>query len=320
MSDEITGPMEAIRKLDADLKAAAKLLGRREARYLVDQYYVVQDQRIRADAQVRSSEGEPNRLLSWDADTHRIFEANLQRALDVFAKEYRIGLFLQSICGIGPVISAGLLTHFDVTRAPTVSNFWSFSGLNPQAEWKKGEKRPWCADAKTLTVYKAGESFVKVQSNKNDVYGHMFREKRDQYEAMNQAGVFADAAHYIITGECKRCTASINKFCSVCHGRGNVTPKRLGKDTEAYGHYSAGRLPPAHLHARARRYTVKIFLSHVHHVMFRDVFGKEPPKPYIFDHPEADTRNGTYHDHRHFIEPPVFDPSGHGKSLTEMKV
>ena len=39
--------MEPIQRLDRDLKAAAKLLGKKEARYLVDQYYIVQDQRIR---------------------------------------------------------------------------------------------------------------------------------------------------------------------------------------------------------------------------------------------------------------------------------
>ena len=52
-------------------------------------------------------------------------------------------------------------------------------------------------------------------------------------------------------------------------------------------------LSPAHLHARARRYAVKLFLSHFHEVMHWDYFQKAPPAPYIFEHPE-----GTLHSHK----------------------
>ncbi len=37
----------------------------------------------------------------------------------------------------------------------------------------------------------------------------------------------------------------------------------IGKSTEAYGHYSTGHLPPAPIDARARRWTVKLFLAHI---------------------------------------------------------
>ena len=43
---------------------------------------------------------------------------------------------------------------------------------------------------------------------------------------------------------------------------------KIGKTTEAYAAYSAGRLPPGHLHARAKRWAVKLF-------------GVPAPKPYV---------------------------------------
>ena len=43
-------------------------------------------------------------------------------------------------------------------------------------------------------------------------------------------------------------------------------------------------LPPAHIHARARRYAVKIFLSHLFEIMFMNYHHVKPPKPYIIQH------------------------------------
>ena len=54
-------------------------------------------------------------------------------------------------------------------------------------------------------------------------------------------------------------------------------------------------LPPAHIHARAKRYAVKLFLSHWHHVAYMIEYdGQEPPKPYILN------QDG----HTHFLAPP----------------
>ena len=54
----------------------------------------------------------------------------------------------------------------------------------------------------------------------------------------------------------------------------------IGKNTEAYKWYSQGKLPPAHIQARAKRYAVKIFLSHLFSVWYELDRGKLPPKPY----------------------------------------
>ena len=45
--------------------------------------------------------------------------------------------------------------------------------------------------------------------------------------------------------------------------------KNIGKDTVAYKSYSQGKLPKAHITARAMRWTEKIFLSHLFEEMYR---------------------------------------------------
>jgi hypothetical protein len=44
-------------------------------------------------------------------------------------------------------------------------------------------------------------------------------------------------------------------------------------------------LPPAHIDARARRWGVKLFLSHMFEVMYIEHNGKMPPEAYILTQP-----------------------------------
>jgi hypothetical protein len=278
--------MEALAKLSKDLKESAKLIGHNEARYLVDLYYEIQDFRIQMASQVRSAgKGEPCAVLNWCFDNTKILENNIKRSLDLFSSEYAVGLWLKSNCGIGPVISAGFLTHLDVRDRPTAGHFWRFAGLDPSVKWEKKTKRPWNAKLKCL-CWKAGESFVIQQGRDSCFYGHLFRARKDMEVEKNESGDHAELAAK------------------------QVEEKRYSKGTEAIKWIQSGVLPPAHIHARARRYTIKIFLSHLHHVMHVDYYGKEPVKPYVFEKSEGD--------HRHFIEIPNFPSDLGGKSLAEM--
>jgi hypothetical protein len=59
--------------------------------------------------------------------------------------------------------------------------------------------------------------------------------------------------------------------------------KKFGKSTEAFKWYSQGMLPPARIHLRATRRATKIFLSHLHEVMYWLHYRKMPPNPFVFD-------------------------------------
>ena len=285
-----TEQWESVQRLTKDLRASSRLLGRREARYLVDAYYAIQDFRIQAAGQVRASskDGEPNRVLEWIFDSMRRLEGDVQKALGEFASRYVVGEWLQSITGIGPCISAGILANFDVRGRHNASYFWSFAGLDPSVKWEKKQKRPWCAAAKVL-LYKAGESFVKFQNHKSDYYGQLYRKRKDEEIVSNESGKHTETCKQILS------------------------EKNFGRDTDARKHYEAGHLPPAHVHARARRWVEKLFLSHVHHVMHEDFYKEPPMKPYAF----SEHCSG---EHRHFVPIPNWPFQSDGVSLTKLLI
>lgn len=263
--------VDPVHFLERDKRLAVLTLSPSEVRFLVDAYYEMQENRKRAANQALAlgKSAEPNEVLAWLTDQNARMERNILGALNLYVQGNPLGVWADSIKGIGPVITAGLLTHIDITKAPTVGHIWRFAGLDPTDIWEKGEKRPWDAGLKTL-CWKLGESFVKVSNLDDDVYGKVYKERKVLEESRNEARLFADQA-----------AAKLQRF-------------KIGKDTEAYKAYSVGKLPPAHIHARAKRYAVKLFLAHYHHVAYELHYGTPPSKPYILTQPG----------HTHFIAPP----------------
>jgi hypothetical protein len=263
--------LPAIQRLTRDLRAGVTTLTPKEARYLVDTYYTMQDYRIEAANQVRalSADGEPATVLAWLFDQMETLEDQVKVALDRWSDSQPMGRWAMSQYGIGPVISAGLLAHIDITRAPTAGAIWRYAGLDPTLRWEKGQKRPWNASLKVI-CWKIGESFVKFSGRDECTYGKVYVQRKAQEQERNDAGLFADQAAAALAA------------------------KRIGKDTEAYKHYCAGKLPPAHIHARAKRVAVKLFLSHYHYRAYEQHYGKPPADPYAL----------AVLGHAHYIEPP----------------
>lgn len=250
-----------VHKLSQDLRKAAATLGQTEARFLVDAYYMMQEQRIRAAHQLRSlsQNEEPHEVLGWFEANSSTLEKQVARALESYAEANPVGQWAMSITGIGPVIAAGLLANIDIEKAPTAGHIWRFAGLDPTQKWEKKTKRPWNASLKTL-CWKIGESFVKVSGLESDVYGKVWLERKELEENRNEAGQFKAVAE------------------------AELSSKKYDKKTDAYKAYIQGRLPQGRIHARAKRYAVKLFLSHLHWVMYEIKYGTPPPKPYVLEH------------------------------------
>ncbi len=250
-------------KLSRDLRNASANLTPEEARYLVDYYYQIQNDRIRAKNRLRAfSEGkEPHETITWLSDNTAYLEKQIAAALLAYAKADFVGKWALSVIGIGGVLSAGLLAHIDINKANTVGHIYSFAGIAPNGkEWKKGEQRPFNADLKTL-CWKIGESFVKTSNNKNDFYGKVYQHHKALLIADNEKGRYAFDAAVILE------------------------KKKIGKTTDAYAAYSSGKLPPAHIHARAKRKAIYLFLSHFWEVSYRYHFPEKTcPRPYIIEH------------------------------------
>ena len=259
----------SVATLDKDLRNAASTMTDNEARFLVDTYYQMQANRMRSNNQIRQMSEEPHDILFWLSTQSTVLEKNVKAALNVYSNAHPIGKRIRTVVGIAEVIASGLVAHIDITRAPTAGAIWRFAGLDPTIEWKKKTKRPFNAQLKVL-CWKLGESFVKVSGNEKAFYGKIYRERKALEVKRNDNGDFADQAENILK------------------------KKNIGKTTEAYKHYTNGKLPPAHIQARSTRYSVKLFLSHLHEVWFKHEYGKNPPNPFVLEH----------EGHAHKIEPP----------------
>lgn len=256
----------SVEKLKKDLRASAKLIGLKEARYLVGTYYDLQDYRIAsANQQRKLLEGkEPSGYIEWLNKQLKILEGQIRYVLDKWSAEQPMGQWAREIVGIGPVFSSGLVCYIDITKAPTAGHIWRYAGLDPTCKWGKGEKRPWNANLKRL-CWLIGESFVKVSGNKRDVYGKFWK-KRYQYEDQrNEAGYNA--------GECQRRLAEDDK-----------KPKAKRMDAELRALLATGKLPKIAINERSKRWAVKLFLAHWFEEAYRQYYKIEPPAPYPIAH------------------------------------
>lgn len=116
-------------------------------------------------------------------------------------------------------------------------------------------RRPWNATLKTL-CWKIGESFVKTSGHERSFYGPIYAQRKAFEIGRNERGEKTEAAAKALAS------------------------KNYGKTTDAYNSYITGKLPPAHIHAGACRYTVKLFLSHLHE-KWRTMEGLPVREPYI---------------------------------------
>lgn len=335
--EDVTIAIEELQigRLTRETAAQAQRMGRAEARYLVDAYYQIQDYRKAAGNQVTAGDhldAPAMPFVEWLGGHMERTEGYIKGLLGHYAQAQPAGAWSMSQYGIGPVISAGLLAHIDIRRCPAMGNLWAYAGLDPSQEWlgakgaealvkrvreetglkglelaeavaiaakrkpanfiallKKpdGEplpptvaniqatlaRRPWNARLKVL-CWKIGQSFNRFQHRDDCWYGKRLQERKAYEVARSDNGECADAA-----------AAKLEKF-------------KIGKETKAYAHYAAGKLPPAHLQARAERWVAKLFLGHWWQVAWEAEFGRPAARPYVIE----------FGGHSHVSTPPGYTP------------
>jgi len=258
--------------LSRDLARVASTMSANEARFLVGQYYKIQEDRKRSDSQVAelSKNDQPHAVMSWLLYNNETFEKGIAKALDVYSASSPMGEWLRSIFGIGPVIAAGLLAHINIDKVKHASGIWRYAGLDPTSEWKKGQKRPWNAELKVL-CWKIGESFMKQSGNEKCYYGHLIKHRWEIEKSMNRDGKFQEQAKLAL--ERKKIGQDTEAFlwyngylkAEILDGYTGLTLEQRNvrlKDPR----YNVGEgrgtpmLPPAHILARAKRWAVKQFL------------------------------------------------------------
>jgi len=243
-----------------DLRTFTVELDSRSAREVVSAYYNIQENRIAFAAQARELQkaDSPSELVEFLSYNLQLMEKSLKNPLEAYAQNSIVGSWAMSQYGIGPVLAAGLMAHIDITKAPTAGSVWRYAGLDPTQKWEKGQKRPYNAELKTLS-WKIGQSFMKFSGKEQCFYGQLYKQDKLRRIDKNEAGDYADFAKEIL--ETKNFKA-------------NQTRSKL----------ESGVLSDAQIDAQARRFAVKIFLSHYHAVAFQAHYGEPAPRPYIIAH------------------------------------
>lgn len=281
-----------------------------QIRCVIKNYYEAQRKRVRESLQIfqrKRKESETDIMEHFRNATLEV-ERSQEIAIEVWAEDSKLAQWAMQVDGVGPLLAAGLCAYLDVERAPTAGHFWRIAGLDPSrtwvsakdsadwmserkgrpidelvneaAEWirvkpetllrmattgKEGEtvkltratleraicRRPHNATLKTI-CWKIGESFNKLPESH---YGIVLRNRKVYEHEKNERGEYAEQAARVL----KR------------------APNHAQKSV-----YKQGKLPDGHIHARAKRYAVKLFLAEFHAEAYRQKYGCEPPLPYHF--------------------------------------
>ena len=98
-----------------DLKKSSSSLKKPEVRFLVDAYYRMQEKRIQYASQIRTMKefGEPHELLTWFFEQAHTLEKQIVGD-DAYSTSNKVGQWMRSIPGIGPVIAAGFMAPPDI--------------------------------------------------------------------------------------------------------------------------------------------------------------------------------------------------------------
>jgi len=324
--------IESVFRLSKDLRKAAEKLGDREIRYLVDSYYAIQKYRKGVREQIRSMEKaeEPIEILSYIFKQSAILENQIKAALDRWTNARKIGRWCRSHKGVGPIITAGLLAHIDIRKAPTLGHILRFGGLDPTLVWNSSAKaKEYVKEVIGAKKDITRDDVIKLSEVSSVSKKRLLREGWDEEKKKFTKKLLEDSV-------CKRpynadlkqlwwkmadCFVKFHKKEDCFYGKlyaerkeleikNNESGKYAGiaketletkniKDPDTRKAYESGKLPDGRIDLRARRYAAKIFLSHLHHAMYLDTFKKEPPVPFAF------TKSGG--DHAHYIEPPNLD-------------
>lgn len=133
---------EALNAIVKDMRKSSMLLDKKQTRYLVDTYYLIQGQRKRTGNQIIAlrKSGEPTDTLELLFSINKSLEAFIKKVLDYATSQTQIGQWLREITGIGPVLAAGLTAHIDINIAKTSGAIWRFAGYDVTLKWVGAEE------------------------------------------------------------------------------------------------------------------------------------------------------------------------------------
>ena len=160
---------------------------RNSIKVLTRAYYDYQRERMMLDGRIgRTKEGDVKKgapeiddklLVTLIERREIVFREEEQLAKDLAKEIHKHDLwkhFLQDVKGCGESIAAVIISEFDIHKAPTVSNLWSFAGLAPGKDRKvKGQKCCFNQFLRAKLCGVLGSSFLKCNSPYREYYDNM---------------------------------------------------------------------------------------------------------------------------------------------------
>ena len=172
----------------------------------------------------------------------------LKQITEGISKEPLWEHFFKHVKGVGPSIAAVILCEFDIERAVTVSNMWSFAGLAPGKDKKvKGKKCTYNQFLRSKLCGVLGSSFLKSKSQPYSMF--YYNEKTRLENSDNMVKEYPRKAD---------------------HKKGEDPKERMVKWRDAY---------PDHRHKAATRKMIKEFLKHLY-IAWRELEGLPVREPY----------------------------------------
>ena len=147
------------KRLDIELPSSVN-----EARFLIDNYYQIQNMRITAASQLRALQqgadtnssnkniGEEKlSSLTFVYEQYVAMEANAKALLDAYCESNPLSRWASKVTGIGPVLAASLPAYLTIKKEPDGStkmhagSWWAYAGLNDN-------NKPWLGKEKSTKI------------------------------------------------------------------------------------------------------------------------------------------------------------------------
>ena len=161
-------------------------------RTIVRTLYDFQDLRIRLAGRLRKKANDEDMDMPPDSDEINIeddalpivkqtweemkkWETKLKKVLEDELKEIPVyEEFLKNVKGVGPMMAGVILSEYDITKASTVSNLWSFTGLAPgKDKLVKGQRSTYNTWLRTKMCGVLASSFLRSNSPIRVYYDNM---------------------------------------------------------------------------------------------------------------------------------------------------
>ena len=218
-------------------------------RRIIASYNKVYDARVAIEA--IAANGESNSYIDRILAATESVDLIVKRPLSSHVTKFVVGKWSMSQIGVGPVFTAGLMSYIDVTKAKTATSVWRYAGFDPT--FNSPTRMSYNGDLKNICL-KIGHSFSRNADKKNAFYGKLYLQDKIRRLRNNENGEYAEHAYETLM---------------------NVNSKN--KDTIAI--LQSGKLPDEQIEQQARRFAVKIFLSHYHTIAYQEHYGVAPYRP-----------------------------------------